>query len=100
MGRERPVTGLMHRPCAYGNAIIRFPGSAVARRPFSRYPHRMGSDSDILFERRGAAGLITLNRPQALNAVTHPMVGALAARLANWAQDPAVTRVVIRAAGE
>jgi enoyl-CoA hydratase/carnithine racemase len=90
----------MHRPCAYGNATIRFPGSAVARRPFSRYPQRMGSDSDILFERRGAAGLITLNRPQALNAVTHPMVGALAARLADWAQDPVVTRVVIRAAGE
>ena len=25
---------------------------------------------EILFERRGAAGLVTLNRPQALNAVT------------------------------
>ena len=33
---------------------------------------------DILFERRGAAGLVTLNRPQALNAVTHDMVRALA----------------------
>ena len=33
---------------------------------------------DILFERRGAAGLVTLNRPQALNAVTHAMVLALA----------------------
>jgi enoyl-CoA hydratase len=56
--------------------------------------------SDILFERRGAAGLITLNRPQALNAVNHGMVNALAARLAAWAADPAVTRVIIRAAGE
>jgi enoyl-CoA hydratase/carnithine racemase len=55
---------------------------------------------DILFERRGAAGLITLNRPQALNAVTHGMVTALAARLAAWASDPAVTRVIIRAAGD
>ena len=33
---------------------------------------------DILFERRGAAGIVTLNRPQALNAVTHGMVRALA----------------------
>jgi enoyl-CoA hydratase len=72
---------------------------AVAWLPFSRYRHRMGA-SDILFERRGAAGLITLNRPQALNAVNHAMVTALAARLEEWASDPAVTRVIIRAAGE
>src|ERR1043165_672908 len=56
--------------------------------------------SDILFERRGVAGIVTLNRPQALNAVTHDMVRALARQLAVWAQDDAVTRVIIRAAGE
>ena len=39
---------------------------------------RVSVRRDILFERRGAAGLITLNRPQALNAVTHAMVLALA----------------------
>ncbi len=55
---------------------------------------------DILFERRGAAGLITLNRPQALNAVTHDMVRALRAQLDAWGDDPAITRVVIQAAGE
>ena len=55
---------------------------------------------DILFERRGAAGLITLNRPQALNAVTHAMVRALRVQLDRWADDPAITRVVITAAGE
>jgi enoyl-CoA hydratase len=55
--------------------------------------------ADILFERRGAAGLVTLNRPQALNAVTHAMVLALRAQLDRWADDPAVTRVVIQAAG-
>src|SRR6185503_14434243 len=57
-------------------------------------------ESDILFERRGTAGFITLNRPKALNAVTYPMVQALAAQLAVWRDDPAVTRVVITAAGE
>src|SRR5262249_33782417 len=41
-----------------------------------------------------------LNRPQALNAVNHAMVLALAERLADWASDPAVTRIVIRASGE
>ena len=60
----------------------------------------MTDTSDILFERRGTAGLVTLNRPKALNAVTHDMVRALAAKLAQWRDDPAVTRVVIQAAGE
>jgi enoyl-CoA hydratase len=55
---------------------------------------------DILFERRGAAGLVTLNRPKALNAVTHTMVLALRAQLANWAEDPAITRMIVTAAGE
>jgi enoyl-CoA hydratase/carnithine racemase len=57
------------------------------------------SDSDILFERRGAAGIVTLNRPQALNAVTHAMVCALRVQIDAWADDSAVTRVVIQAAG-
>ena len=39
------------------------------------------SNDQILFERRGAAGFVTLNRPQALNAVTHGMVHALRAQL-------------------
>ena len=55
--------------------------------------------SDILFERRGAAGIITLNRPKALNAVTYEMVRALARQLKAWEGDAAVTRVVIKAEG-
>ncbi len=55
---------------------------------------------DILFERRGAAGIVTLNRPKALNAVTHGMVRALRAQLDLWAKDDAVTRVVVTASGE
>jgi len=58
------------------------------------------ADPEILFERRGAAGVITLNRPQALNAVTYEMVLALARTLAVWRDDPAISRVVIKAAGE
>lgn len=54
---------------------------------------------EILFDRRGAAGVVTLNRPAALNAVTHGMVLALRAQLDAWADDPAITRVVIAAAG-
>jgi enoyl-CoA hydratase len=57
------------------------------------------ADADILFERRGAAGVVTLNRPQALNAVTHDMVRALRSRLEDWAADAGVTRVIVTAAG-
>jgi enoyl-CoA hydratase len=63
----------------------------------------MASEStrpEILFERRGAAGIVILNRPQALNAVTFGMVGALTRQLVAWEGDPAVTRVIVTAAGE
>jgi enoyl-CoA hydratase len=59
----------------------------------------MNGEPDILFERRGAAGLVTLNRPQALNAVSHDMVRALTRQLVAWEGDAAVTRVVILAKG-
>ena len=58
------------------------------------------SDAEILLERRGAAGIVTLNRPKALNAVSLGMVHALSAQLADWADDEAVTRVIITANGE
>src|SRR5947207_15200163 len=57
-------------------------------------------NSEILFERRGAAGIVRLNRAKALNAVTHEVVRALARQLEAWASDAAVTRVIITAAGE
>src|SRR5262245_13050937 len=58
------------------------------------------SEAEILFERRDAAGIVMLNRPKALNAITHGMVRALAAQLAEWAKDGAVTRVLVVAAGD
>jgi len=60
----------------------------------------MAGGTDILFERRGAAGVVILNRPHALNAVSHDMVRSLAAKLADWASDSAVTRVIVTAAGD
>jgi len=57
------------------------------------------SEPDILFVHRGIAGHVILNRPQALNAVSHAMVLALAQRLAEWETDPAVTRVIMTANG-
>nr|WP_319386867.1 enoyl-CoA hydratase/isomerase family protein [uncultured Roseibium sp.] len=56
-------------------------------------------NDEILFEVRGKAGFVTLNRPRALNALTHDKVRALALQLERWADDPAVRHVVIRGAG-
>ena len=53
--------------------------------------------TDIQFERIGRAGVITLDRQDALNAVTDAMVRGIAAQLDEWEHDSAVERVVIRA---
>jgi enoyl-CoA hydratase/carnithine racemase len=60
----------------------------------------MSDDPEILFEHRGVLGLITLNRPKALNALTHGMALAMQAQLDTWATDPTVKAVAIRGAGE
>jgi enoyl-CoA hydratase len=57
----------------------------------------MAGDGEVLCERKGAAGVITLNRPQALNALTHGMVRSIRRALDEWLDDPAVTRVVVAA---
>lgn len=54
---------------------------------------------EISFERRGAAGLIVLKRPEALNALNHAMIKALRAQLFFWESDDAVKTVVIRGEG-
>lgn len=55
---------------------------------------------DILFAQQGALGLITLNRPKALNALTLEMIRALHPQLTAWAIDPSIKAVAIRGAGD
>ncbi|HYC03257.1 MAG TPA: enoyl-CoA hydratase/isomerase family protein [Azospirillaceae bacterium] len=55
---------------------------------------------DALFEVRGGIGLITLNRPKALNALTLEMIRHIHPKLDQWAVDPGVKVVVIRGAGD
>jgi enoyl-CoA hydratase len=60
----------------------------------------MVTDPHIKSEKRRSLGLLTLDRPQALNALTHPMILAIAAQLQAWAGDDTITTVAIRGAGE
>jgi enoyl-CoA hydratase len=55
---------------------------------------------EILFERRGAIGLATLNRPAALNALNRPMALAYHRQLDAWAADDAVQAVVLTGTGD
>jgi enoyl-CoA hydratase len=57
------------------------------------------TEQDIIFERRGVAGCVILNRPQALNAVSHRMVLALTRQLMDWEADEGITRIVVTASG-
>jgi len=58
------------------------------------------SIDDVRFEVRGRAGVITLDRPKALNALTLPMVRAIDAQLVDWTGDPAVSHVVLTSTSE
>lgn len=58
-----------------------------------------GGGDDIRFERIGALGLVSLTRPQALNALTHGMIRALTAALQAWESDSQVAAVAIRGEG-
>jgi enoyl-CoA hydratase len=55
---------------------------------------------EVLIRQQGAAGWITLNRPQALNALTHGICLAVEAALDRWRDDPAVKLVILDGAGE
>jgi len=56
-------------------------------------------DPHIKSETRGTLGLLTLDRPQALNALTHGMIKAITAQLASWSRDRAIGCVAIRGTG-
>jgi enoyl-CoA hydratase len=55
----------------------------------------MASYETILVETRGRVGLVTLNRPQALNALNSTLVGELNRALDGFEADPAIGCVVI-----
>ncbi|WP_428662148.1 enoyl-CoA hydratase/isomerase family protein [Reyranella sp.] len=58
------------------------------------------SDAEILFDVKDGLGLITLNRPKALNALTHGMILEMERVIPGWEKDPAIKAVVLRGAGD
>jgi enoyl-CoA hydratase len=60
----------------------------------------MGAEPDLIVRREGAAGVIRLNRPKALNALTLEMSEGIDAALDRFEADPAVALVLLEGAGE
>ncbi|MFK0145560.1 enoyl-CoA hydratase/isomerase family protein [Streptomyces griseus] len=58
------------------------------------------TEEHVLVHTEGRTGVVTLNRPKALNALTRTMVETIAAALDRWEHDHGVATVVITGAGE
>ncbi|WP_224363152.1 enoyl-CoA hydratase/isomerase family protein [Hyalangium versicolor] len=54
---------------------------------------------DVQLETRGPLGVVTLDRPKALNALSLEMIRAIRPQLDAWARTPEVKAVVIRGSG-
>ena len=55
---------------------------------------------EVLVRQEGSVGRLTLNRPQALHALTEAMCATMTRALLAWREDPAVVLVMIDHAGE
>jgi len=55
--------------------------------------------TEIIAEQKGQTGVITLNRPQALNALTLSMVRDMTRALKDWGRDPSIHAAIIEGAG-
>ncbi|MBP5855754.1 enoyl-CoA hydratase/isomerase family protein [Marivibrio halodurans] len=59
----------------------------------------MSDEDEILFDRAGDLGVVTLNRPKALNALNLSMIEKMNPVLADWREDDSVAAVLIKGEG-
>ncbi|MCG8440369.1 MAG: enoyl-CoA hydratase/isomerase family protein [Caulobacterales bacterium] len=55
---------------------------------------------EVLFERRGVWGIVTINRPDALNAINQAICAQMRRTLLDWRADDGVRAVLVRGAGD
>jgi enoyl-CoA hydratase len=58
------------------------------------------AQTEVVFEKRGRLGVVMLNRPRSINAITHSMVTAIRQQLDAWMPDRGIASVLIRGSGE
>ncbi|KAF7245038.1 3-hydroxyisobutyryl-CoA hydrolase, mitochondrial [Varanus komodoensis] len=71
-----------------------------AKPPSKSMSTAMDTSADVLLEKRGCAGVITMNRPKALNALNVTMVQQMYLQLKKWEQDPNTSLIIIKGAGD
>ncbi|MGJ4939739.1 enoyl-CoA hydratase/isomerase family protein [Bradyrhizobium sp. HKCCYLS1011] len=59
-----------------------------------------GTEGDLIVRREGSAGVIRLNRPKAINAMTLEMSLGIDAALDQFEADPAVAVIILEGAGD
>ncbi|NXI75877.1 HIBCH protein, partial [Rhipidura dahli] len=57
------------------------------------------STAEVLLEKKGGAGIITLNRPKALNALNLSMIQQIYPQIKTWEQDPETFLIIIKGTG-
>ncbi|NWY02724.1 HIBCH protein, partial [Nothoprocta ornata] len=57
------------------------------------------STAEVVLEKRGGAGIITLNRPKALNAINLSMIRQIYPQIKAWEQDPETFLIIIKGTG-
>lgn len=61
----------------------------------------MSSDSkDVILETSGNKGVVTLNRPKALNALNLSMIRKIYPQLKEWDTDPQIKMIIIKGSGD
>jgi enoyl-CoA hydratase len=60
----------------------------------------VAENEDVLVTVENGVGLITLNRPKAINSLTHPMVNAISPVLTDWDRNDDIHAVMVDGAGE
>ena len=58
------------------------------------------SEAEILFEVKDGLGIVTLNRPKALNSLSHGMILEMEEVIPQWEKDSTIKAVVVRGASD
>jgi len=84
----KPLSNVQKRHYSLGSALC------------SSQQPKAAVEDDVLFERIGGAGIITLNRPKALNALNLSMINKIYPKIGEWENDPKTTMIILKASGE
>jgi len=66
----------------------------------STLPNTLPNTSELIVDIRNHIAHLTLNRPQALNALSHTMIEEMSRLLESWANDDHIKAIIVRGAGE